>query len=172
MIVLRREWKGRDIGMDQKTKLSLNNMPYSGYSDEIQYPHGIKWTRQRKSVYKVLWEAEEPLSAIQIYNRLATQGDGCGYAVSTIYRILAAFEENGLTEKTTWMGDGTVVYNLNRGKHTHYAVCLKCHNRIPLPGCPFAHIHPGQGMDGFTVTGHKLELYGYCKECSQSNPAF
>ena len=143
-------------------------MPYADYQEKMEYPKGLKWTRQRKSVYEVLWETAEPLSAIQIYNRVEQKNDGEEYAVSTIYRILAAFEEKGLVEKSTWMGDGTVVYELNRGGHTHYAVCLECHRRIPLQNCPFAHIHLEKDTDDFTVTGHKLELYGYCKDCRKT----
>lgn len=137
--------------------------------DNLQYPQGLKWTKQRKSVYRVLWKAAEPLSAVQIYN-LATQVvDGEEYALSTIYRILAAFEEKELVEKSTWMGDGTVMYALNRGEHTHYAVCLECHRRVALQSCPFAHIHLEQDTGDFTVTGHKLELYGYCNDCKKNH---
>lgn len=135
---------------------------------ELQYPQGIKWTKQRKAVYEILWQAKEPLSAVQIYNRVEKSDEEGTYAVSTIYRILAAFEEKNLVSKTTWMGDGTVVYELNRGGHTHYAVCLECHKRIALPSCPFAHVHLEQETGDFTVTGHKLELYGYCKDCKQA----
>ena len=133
--------------------------------EETGYPQGIKWTKQRKNVYAVLQEATEPLTAVQIYHLSEKLAEGGEYALSTIYRILAAFEGKGLVSKTTWMGDGTVVYELNRGEHTHYAVCLECHKRIALQSCPFAHIHLDQETDGFTVTGHKLELYGYCKDC-------
>ena len=104
--------------------------------NDISYPKGLKWTKQRKCVYQVLEEATEPLSAVQIYNRIEKEHEGSDYAVSTIYRILATFEEHGMVEKTTFMGDGTVVYELNRGEHTHYAVCLECHKRIPLPAAP------------------------------------
>lgn len=133
--------------------------------DKLQYPSGIKWTRQRRSVYRVLWEAGEPLNAVQIYDLASHEQVGEGYALSTIYRILAAFEEKGLVEKTAWMEDGTVVYTLNRGEHTHYAVCLGCRKRIPLQKCPFAHVRLEGEAGDFTITGHKLELYGYCGEC-------
>lgn len=136
--------------------------------EALPYPQGIKWTRQRKAVYAVLWNAAEPLSAVQIYNRVDKTDMKAMYAVSTIYRILTAFEEKGLVTRTTWMGDGTVVYELNRGEHTHYAVCLECHKRVALPGCPFAHVHLEEEPGDFTVTGHKLELYGYCKECREA----
>ena len=141
-------------------------------SQEKKYPQGIKWTKQRKDVYEVPLHATEPLSAVQIYNHIEKTDESGNYAVSTIYRILTAFEEKNIVTKTNWMGDGTLVYELNKGGHTHYAVCLSCHKRIPLHACPFEHIHLGHcdenhglEQDGFTVTGHKLELYGYCKQC-------
>ncbi|MDE6926957.1 MAG: transcriptional repressor, partial [Acetatifactor sp.] len=108
---------------------------------EIEYPQGIKWTKQRKNVYTVLQKAAEPLTAVQIYHLSEKLADGEEYALSTIYRILTAFEEKGIVSKSAWMGDGTMVYELNRGEHTHYAVCLECHKRIALQSCPFAHIH-------------------------------
>lgn len=153
--------------MERRLKKNPQEMPYAGCGETIEYPQGLKWTKQRKSVYKVLWETSEPLNAIQIYNLAARDMAGEEYAVSTIYRILAVFEEKGLVEKSTWMGDGTAVYTLNRGGHTHYAVCLECRRKIPLQSCPFTHMH----MDAaeFTVTGHKLEVYGYCRECRDSS---
>ena len=105
--------------------------------NDISYPKGLKWTKQRKCVYQVLEEATEPLSAVQIYNRIEKEHEGSDYAVSTIYRILATFEEHGMVEKTTFMGDG-------------------------------AHVHLEQDTGDFTVTGHKLELYGYCKKCQEA----
>lgn len=132
---------------------------------DIEFPQGIKWTKQRKDVYAVLLEAAEPLTAAQIYHLAENLADGEDYALSTIYRILTVFEEKGMVSRTAWMGDGTTVYELNRGEHTHYAVCLECHKRIALQSCPFAHIQLGRETGDFTVTGHKLELYGYCKDC-------
>ena len=72
--------------------------------NDISYPKGLKWTKQRKCVYQVLEEATEPLSAVQIYNRIERDHEGSDYAVSTIYRILATFEEHGMVEKTTFHG--------------------------------------------------------------------
>ncbi len=140
---------------------------------ERTYPQGLKWTKQRRDVYDVLLQATEPMSAVQIYNHIEKTDREGNYAVSTIYRILTAFEEKHLVSKTNWLGDGTVVYELNKGGHTHYAVCLSCHKRVPLHACPFEHKHVHQSheededleKEGFTVTGHKLELYGYCSTC-------
>lgn len=138
---------------------------YTLPQEDITYPQGIKWTKQRKAVYNVLWEADEPLNAVKIYNLVEERSAGEEYALSTIYRILAAFEEQGFVEKQAAIEDGTILYSLSRGSHTHYAVCLECHRRIPLQSCPFAHIHLEEDTEDFTITSHKLEIYGYCKEC-------
>lgn len=131
---------------------------------ELTFPKGIKWTKQRKAVYELLFEATEPLSATQLYTLLQEKEQET-YALSTVYRILATFEEQHLVNKNAWMGEDTYCYELNRGEHTHYAVCLDCHKRIALDHCPFAHLHLEQETGDFTITSHKIELYGYCKEC-------
>lgn len=145
--------------------------------EQFNFPKGIKWTKQRKDVYQVLLDADEPLTALEIYQRTFEERQAAGYALSTIYRILAAFEEKGLVIRSAYMDENIVVYELDRGEHTHYAVCLNCHKRIPLQSCPFAHIHVPKHQDAevsaeekdFLVTGHKLELYGYCRECREIN---
>ena len=106
--------------------------------NDISYPKGLKWTKQRKCVYQVLEEATEPLSAVQIYNRIERDHEGSDYAVSTIYRILATFEEHGMVEKTTFMGDGTVVYELNRGD---IPIMRSAWNVISGFRCPAAPLH-------------------------------
>lgn len=148
-------------GHKEEKKLGV----YSMASEKTEYPEGIKWTKQRKAVYRILQNAEEPLSAARIYALVERECPGEEYAVSTIYRILAAFEEKNLVEKDADMEDGSIYYSLTTGDHRHYAVCLECHRRIPLQTCPFSHMHFHGETEEFTITSHKLELYGYCKEC-------
>lgn len=133
-----------------------------------EYPAGLKWTRQRKAVYGVLRQAAEPLTAVRIYHLTERSAPGEECALSTIYRILAAFEEKGIIEKAVSMEDGSAAYALSRGGHTHYAVCLECHRRVPLQSCPFTHLRLQQETVDFTITSHKLELYGYCKDCKEA----
>ena len=87
-------------------------------------------------------------------------------------RSLAIFEEKNLVEKSVLLGSDTAVYELADGHHKHYAVCLSCHKLVPLKHCPFEHInhdHMESEEGDFVVTGHKLELYGYCKECKMNH---
>ncbi len=132
---------------------------------EKMWPQGIKRTRQREDVFRVLTQADEPLSATQIYDKIKQNNADTNYAISTIYRSLSVFEEAGFVEKSTLMGEDMAVYEWQHGNHKHYAICLKCHKLVPLTKCPFEHVKLDTSEDNFTVTNHKLEIYGYCKEC-------
>lgn len=124
------------------------------------WPGAIKRTKQREEVYQVLLQADGPLTAIEIYRKLPE------YALSTIYRALLAFAEHDIVIKFNLPGEDTAVYELNHGEHKHYAVCLNCHEWIPLKQCPLEHMNI-QTQDGFIITDHKIEIYGYCKKCSK-----
>ena len=133
--------------------------------EDIRWPAGFKRTKQRQQVYEVLARAEKPLDAQEIYRRMAQETGGL--AVSTVYRILAAFAEQGLVTRTTIMGDDTALYSLRHDGHAHYAFCLRCHRQIPLKHCPLEYLPLQEEADGFTVTDHRLELYGYCRDCRE-----
>lgn len=154
--------------MDKKNCLMQDEHEHDNHNDEkASFPKGLKWTKQRKAVYQVLKDAEEPMSAVEIYHKVIETDQTAEYAVSTIYRILATFEENEMLIKSTFMNEETYVYELNRGMHTHYAVCMKCHKKVVLDGCPFMSMRLPKAQDDFQITGHKLELYGYCKDCKE-----
>lgn len=129
---------------------------------KVIWPEGLKHTRQREEVCNVLLSADTPLSAGDIYDRI---DKSCRIPISTIYRILEAFETGSLVEKTSIPGTETAFYKLCSEQHQHFATCLLCHRQIPLKGCPVAQLEI-PASDDFIVTGHKVELYGYCKECA------
>lgn len=135
-------------------------------TDQRPWPENIKRTRQREAVYDILVNTDEPLSAAEIYRRLEQSQPSSNFAISTVYRALSVFEENGLVSKSMLMGDDTAVYAWDHGTHRHYAICLKCHKRVPLQSCPFEHAKMSTGNEEFQITGHKIELYGYCKQCN------
>lgn len=124
----------------------------------------LKRTKQRERVYEVLAVAKEPMSAAAVYQEILKVSPDCGYAVSTVYRVLQAFEEQQLVNKTNLQGSDTTLYEWNHGGHQHYAICLECHKKIPLKECPFHHMHIEE-ENGFQITGHRVEVYGYCREC-------
>ena len=131
------------------------------------WPAGIKKTKQRKSVYSILVRASLPISAPEIYNQV--QNEDSSIWLSTVYRILDYFVSEGLAVKTTVLDSSMAYYELNSNKHKHYAVCVNCRKVIELVNCPMEKFEPQIAENDFRVLGHKVEMYGYCKDCDKKS---
>lgn len=123
--------------------------------NEILSNAGLKCTRQRISVMKILSSSAAPLTAENIFERVE------GISLSTVYRIVERLCEKGIVSKKTIQDSDRFYYEIIGGHHRHYAICLDCGEMKYVNICP---MHT-PSIDGFTVTGHKLEIYGYCDEC-------
>ncbi len=128
------------------------------------WPEGLKHTRQREEVFALLQSADRPMRALDIYESL--RGSGCA-SMSTVYRVLDAFEKAAQVEKFYLPDDDNAYYKKKEQVHCHYATCLICHRQIPLKGCPVTAVELTEELpdEEFTVVGHRLEIYGYCREC-------
>ncbi len=133
---------------------------------EVQnsWPAGIKRTRQRQSVFSVLESSGKPLSASDICLKIEKNGEAVW--LSTVYRALELFVKKGVVIKTNVMNNEMAVYELNRFKHKHYAVCINCRKMIAVENCPMEKFIPELEEDDFHVMGHNLEVYGFCKDCN------
>ena len=116
---------------------------------------GLKCTRQRIRVMEILLENAEPMTAENIHD---LAGD---MSLSTVYRIAEKLYEKGIVSKHTIQDSDKFYYEILLGKHRHYAICLDCGRMRHVSVCPVT----STAIDGFTVTGHKLEIYGYCDKC-------
>ncbi|MDR7418130.1 MAG: transcriptional repressor [Armatimonadota bacterium] len=119
-------------------------------------------TRQRGAILAAIEAASCHLTAEDLYRRLRRGPRPIGLA--TIYRALDAFVREGLVEPAH-VGDGRVRYGL-AAKHHDHLVCLGCGAWRPLERCLV--IGAPRRMSGFVVTGHQLEVFGYCARCRQS----
>lgn len=125
---------------------------------------GLKKTRRREDVMRVLENSERPCTAEEVF--LALKERGADISLSTVYRALDALLEKGIVRKAGSDGSGRAVFELNRSVHRHYLVCLGCHKMIPMEKCPLGGLEKRLEREtGFSVTGHSLEIYGYCREC-------
>lgn len=136
---------------------------------ERNWPEGIKKTKQRLDIYHILADATKPLTATEIFEALEKNEDTAGYAFSTVYRCLQTFENAGILTKSTAVTSENAMYELRLLQHRHYAICLRCKERFPLRTCflgDLKNMLPAN-MDGFQITGHQIEIYGYCQKCQQ-----
>ncbi len=122
---------------------------------------GFRLTRERRVILNVLLEAEKPLTAEKVLERVKED-----MALSTVYRTLDNLVHRGYVQQTLLSTDGHAVFELTGKAHRHYMVCLDCHRMFPLASCPVKDF-PNRSAEelDFEVVDHSLVLYGYCHDC-------
>lgn len=88
--------------------------------------------------------------------------------LSTIYRNLESLERLNMIYKVT-TDDGLNLYKLKcaSNEHHHHIICTKCGKVLDIHFCPFDTFSELAGKAGFTITEHRLELYGLCENCQE-----
>lgn len=125
--------------------------------------NGQRFTEQRAAVYRFLSGTEVHPTADEVF--LGVRQALPGISLATVYKSLEALVGCGLAIKLTY-GDGSARYDGRTDPH-HHARCVICgkvmdvHSDIP----DFQFEAVRAAARGFTVTGYRLELSGYCAGC-------
>ncbi|WP_006714945.1 Fur family transcriptional regulator [Desulfitobacterium metallireducens] len=132
--------------------------------DDLLLKEGVKRTKHRIAILEILEQSETPLTADEIF--LILKENNTSIWLSTIYRTLEMLTEKEVVRKSTIMGEDKARYEIKQDAHKHCFVCVTCHKMIPLMDCPLEEFEEKlkDKMD-FDVTGHNLEIYGYCHDC-------
>jgi len=126
--------------------------------------NNLKITRQRRSVLKAFLECESHVSAEELYNVVSLTKSKIGLA--TVYRTLALLTESGLASELNF-GDGQKRYE-HRYRHSHHdhMICTECGKIIEFNHPLIEKFQEEVAADNkFTITSHKLDLLGICREC-------
>ena len=133
--------------------------------NEVLTREGVKSTKHRNSILEILEQAEMPLTVEEIF--LVLKEKNTSIWLSTVYRTLEILTSKELVVKSTSMGDDKARFEMNHHEHRHHVVCVGCHKMISFLDCPVDEIQKAlKDKINFDVTGHKLEIYGYCQECT------
>ncbi len=126
----------------------------------------MKKTQRRAAILELVAAADGPISAEELFEHLQKQFPTL--ALSTVYRNLERFANEGLIEKET-SPDGVFRYSSLDG-HGHYLVCTQCHKRIRLHECPLSAIEEQlEEQTGYSIDHHQLTLYGKCPICKKKD---
>lgn len=129
---------------------------------------GLRNTRHRTEILKVLSEAEYPLTIDGIYLELVN--NNISINPSTVYRTLETLVSNNLVLKLKISGDNRSFYELDQHLHKHYIVCLDCKKMQAIEHCPLDEYEKKiSKKTNFQIKGHRLNIYGYCADCKDNN---
>lgn len=127
-----------------------------------------KLTPQRRIVLETLLEnPEQHLSAEEVYAYAREKDPEIGLA--TIYRSLDLLDELNIVHKMNF-GDGRSRYELTHlhSHHHHHLVCLDCNQIFEVKEDLLTELEDKIEKDlEFTIVDHRVQFYGYCKDCRE-----
>lgn len=129
--------------------------------------HGLKITKPRLAILELLYKNERGLDAESI--KLKIQEDDLYIDLSTVYRTLETFYNNNIVSRFD-LGDKKYNYKIKVHNHVHNLQCEICGKNYDLE-CPMNLIEELITKEtGFSLTSHKIELKGICRECQEKFP--
>ena len=136
-------------------------------SYEVLHASGLRRTKARETVLKLLSEARSPLS----HQEIATRPEADELDRVTLYRTLATLQRAGLVHRVQGT-DGSWRFCFHTqeqtacpGNHPHF-LCLRCGQMDCLTGQSLPRVSVQKGA---RVIGKQLVVYGHCIKCASEN---
>ncbi len=132
---------------------------------------GVQLTPLRRQVFALIVEAEAPIGAYALLDKL--RGLRAGAAPPTVYRALDFLMEQGLVHKLERLNAFTPCVDAGHGHdhgHAHphqFLICSRCGAtaEICAPAVSAA-IEAAARAEGFTPAGTTVEVEGVCAACA------
>lgn len=129
---------------------------------------GKRLTREREIIVEEVFSSHEHFDSDELVGRLSHRTDSKRVSRATVYRTLEDMVEAGLLRKVA-RAHNREVYEHDYGYPQHdHLICAKCGNLIEFENAPLSRILEEVAAEhGFRMTGHRLEVYGLCSDCSR-----
>jgi Fur family transcriptional regulator, ferric uptake regulator len=125
--------------------------------DAVIRSAGLKVTRQRRAIVRVLSTADDHPDANEIHRR--AQALDPSVSVATTYRTLAALSQKGVVNRLTFEGASTRFETTDAPHHDHI-VDLDSGEVIEFVSSEIERLqHKIAQAHGYEIVSHRLELY-------------
>jgi Fur family ferric uptake transcriptional regulator len=127
---------------------------------------GLRWTKQRQSIYDEITDKKGHFTADDICSDLNKKNINPG--LSTIYRTLQLLEEKNIVKRIPISKDTAVYECCETASHGHHhMLCRRCGKTLDI------HVDMLDDIEkliktkyDFKVTGHTVIFTGLCSKCS------
>ncbi len=126
---------------------------------------GNRITAQREAILAIIREHEGHLSADEIHDLARRRVPRL--SLSTVYRTLDLLKGMELISELHLAGDHSR-YEAQSAEHQHL-VCLRCGRVVEFQCGHCRAVHQRLASEhGFSITGSRVEIFGYCQECARA----
>ncbi len=125
---------------------------------------GLRLTRQRRLILEAFLGGRGHLSSEELYQRVRRKDPSIGRA--TVYRTLKLLTSSGLAREVDF-GEGLSRYEHLWGHaHHDHLICTSCGRTLEVMDTEIERLQERLAQrHGFSLTGHKMDLYGLCPRC-------
>jgi Fur family ferric uptake transcriptional regulator len=128
---------------------------------------GYKATPQRLAILNTITSTREHLTPLAIYDKVRQKQPSIGLV--TVYRTLNILGQLGLICELTGTGENTRSYVASPLEHHGHLICSGCGRVANFTGCNLHDLEQQLSREtGFVIEDHRLEFFGYCRECRKS----
>jgi Fe2+ or Zn2+ uptake regulation protein len=132
---------------------------------ELLRARGNRITPQREAILAIIREHAGHLSADEIYDLARRKVPRL--SLSTVYRTLELLKGMDLVSELQLAGDHSR-YEAQLQEHQHL-VCLSCGKVVEFQCGHCSAVHQRLASEhGFSITGGRVEIFGYCEECARA----
>jgi Fur family ferric uptake transcriptional regulator len=134
---------------------------------EAMEREGLRRTRPRQALVAQVaaWGREGvDFTADSLWRAVRRREPDVGRA--TVFRTIEALTNLGLLDRISF-ADGVERYHaMTPGAHHHHLTCDMCHRVVNIEVCvPDDKLRDVASRAGFTLSGHRVELFGLCQRC-------
>ena len=123
---------------------------------------GLRMTEQRRVIARVLQSSDDHPDVEELYARASAVDPGISLA--TVYRTVKLFEESGILDRLEF-GDGRARYEDAERDHHDHLIDIQSGKVIEFVDPEIEALQEKIAAKlGYTLRGHKLELYGVPKK--------
>ncbi len=128
---------------------------------EVLKNKGYKYTGRREEMIRIFDREKRYLSAKEMLEFMQEEFPDLSF--DTIYRNMTLFEDLEILECTDLNGERKFRIRCSTEHHHHHLICLSCGKTKHINACPMDKVL--EESNGFRITDHKFEIYGYCTTC-------
>ena len=129
---------------------------------------GLKSTAQRDDIARVFFASHRHINVEELYNEVKRVNPGIGYA--TVYRTMKLLTECGLAVERHFRDAEARYESASEGRHHDHLICEGCGKIVEFEEERIETLQTEVARRlGFQITGHKMELYGLCRDCQKSH---
>ena len=129
---------------------------------------GLKRSKQRDLIAEIFFASEGHISIDELWAAVRKQAPRVSQA--TVYRTMKLLVEAELAHSRQFQ-DGFMRYEpSDQDSHHDHIICTSCGKIVEFLNADIERMQEEVAINhGFTLTDHKMELYGACRQCQIAN---